>query len=103
MQETGGGQHQVYVQETDGNCVAAFANCTFAVGPTVTLGDVSPDDISSVVRFGGNKVGVMWSDTRDVNDDQILFAVHQDGDPVATWSTPEEAVAAARWPTTTST
>ena len=35
----------------------------------------------------------MWSDTRDVNDDKILFAVHQDGDPVGTWSTPEEAVA----------
>jgi hypothetical protein len=35
----------------------------------------------------------MWSDTRDVNDDKILFSVHQDGDPVATWSTPEEAVA----------
>jgi hypothetical protein len=85
VQETGGGQHQVYVRKTDGNCVAAFASCTFTVGPTVALGDVSDDDISSVVRFGG-KVGVMWSDTRDVNDDKILFAVHQDGDPVATWT-----------------
>ena len=34
----------------------------------------------------------MWSDTRDVNDDKILFAVHQDGDPVGTWSTTETAV-----------
>ena len=92
VQETGGGQHQVYVRKTDGNCVAAFANCTFTGGPTVTLGDVSPDDISSVVRFGGNKVGVMWSDTRNVDNDQILFSVHQDGDPVATWSSPEVAV-----------
>ena len=92
VQATGGGQHQVYVRKTDGNCVAAFANCTFTVGPTVTLGDVSDDDISSVVRFGGNKVGVMWSDTRDVNDDKILFSVHQDGTPATTWSTPEEAV-----------
>jgi len=86
VQETGGGQHQVYVKKTDGNCVAVFANCTFT-GPTVTLGDVSPDDISSVVRFGGNKVGVMWSDTRDVNHDKLVFAIHQDGDPVGTWST----------------
>jgi hypothetical protein len=86
VQATGGGQHQVYVRKTNGNCVAAFANCAFTVGPTVTLGDVSDDDISSVVRFGGNKVGVMWSDTRDVNDDKILFAVHQDGDSVVTWT-----------------
>ena len=56
VQETGGGQHQVYVKKTDGNCVAAFANCTFTGGPTVDApGDVSPDDISSVVRFGGNR------------------------------------------------
>ena len=34
----------------------------------------------------------MWSDTRDVNNDKILFAFHQDGDPVGTWSTPEVAV-----------
>ena len=34
----------------------------------------------------------MWSDTRDVNDDKILFAVHQDGDPVGTWSTTETAI-----------
>jgi hypothetical protein len=92
VQETGGGQHQVYVRKTDGNCVAAFANCTFTVGPTVTLGDVSDDDISSVVRFGGNKVGVMWSDTRDVNDDKILFAVHQDGGALGAWSTTETAI-----------
>jgi len=86
VQENGGGQHHVYVKRTDGNCILNFANCTFA-GGAVELPEVSPDDISSVVRFGGNKVGVMWSDTRDVNNDQIMFAVHQDGDPVGTWST----------------
>jgi hypothetical protein len=86
VQENGGGQHHVYVKKTDGNCVAAFANCTFGPG-AVELPEVSPDDISSLVRFGGNKVGVMWSDTRDVTNDQMLFAVHQDGDPVGTWST----------------
>ena len=86
VQENGGGQHHVYVKRTDGNCILNFANCTFG-GGAVELPEVSPDDISSVVRFGGNKVGVMWSDTRDVNNDQIMFAVHQDGDPVGTWST----------------
>ena len=93
VQETAGGQHQVYVKETDGNCVAVFANCTFT-GPTVALGDVSADDISSVVRFGGNKVGVMWSDTRDPDNvnNQILFRFHQDGTAVNTWSTTEVAL-----------
>ena len=91
VQATGGGTHQVYVKQTDGNCVANFAQCTFT-GPTVTLDDVSSDDISSVVRVGGNKIGVAWSNTTDVNNDRILFAVHQDGDPVNTWSSPETAV-----------
>jgi hypothetical protein len=86
VQENGSGQHHVYVKKTDGNCIAAFANCTFG-GGAVELPEVSADDISSIVRFGGNQVGVMWSDTRDVTNDQMLFAVHQDGDPVGTWST----------------
>lgn len=84
VQESGG-QHQVYVKQTDGDCVANFANCTFG-GGTLDLADVSPDDISSVVHFGSN-IGVMWSDTRDVNDDKIMFAIHKDGDPFNMWST----------------
>ena len=68
VQATGGGQHHVYVRKTDGNCVP-IRELHIRRGPTVRLRDVSDDDISSVVRFGGNKVGVMWSDTRDVNDD----------------------------------
>ena len=92
VQESGG-SHHVYVKKTDGNCVANPAQCTFT-GPTVTVADVSGDDISSVVRFGGNKVGVMWSDTRDTTNDQMLFAVHQDGDPVTAW-TPDSAPAVA--------
>ena len=90
VQENSGGQHHVYVKRTDGNCILNFANCTFGSGP-VEFPEVSPDDISSVVRFGGNRLGVMWSDTRDVNNDQILFRFHQGTDPV-TWSSPEVAV-----------
>jgi hypothetical protein len=91
VQENSGGQHHVYVKRTDGNCILNFANCTFG-GGAVEFPEVSPDDISSVVRFGGNRLGVMWSDTRDVNNDQILFAFHQGADPVGTWSSPEVAV-----------
>ena len=87
VQESGA-THQVYVKKSDGDCVGgALANCNFS-GPTVTLdAAVSADDISSIVSFGGNKVGAMWSDTSDPANGQMQFAVHQDGDAVGTWST----------------
>ena len=82
-----GGVHQVYAKKTNGDCAGgAFANCTFG-GPTVTLDPgVGADDISSVVAFGGNKIGVMWSDTAA---GVMRFAVHNDADPLTTWSSPE--------------
>jgi RTX calcium-binding nonapeptide repeat (4 copies) len=87
-----GSGHHVYVKKTDGNCVSgAFTNCSWS-GATVVLDDVGADDISSVVRFGGNKVGVMWSNTVV---GQIRFRVHQDADPVGTWSSTETVVGAA--------
>jgi hypothetical protein len=80
--------HHVYVKSTTGNCVSGpSSNCTW--GGAGVLDDVAADDISSIVSFGGNKVGVMWSNTTDVNNDRILFAVHQDG---GTWSSSETAV-----------
>jgi hypothetical protein len=93
VQESGS-QHQVYVERTNGNCVSgALPNCNFGANPTVTLDpNVSPDDISSVVRFGGNKIGVMWSNTTDATNDQMLFRVHQDSDPFNVWLSPEVAV-----------
>jgi len=88
VQADSGGQHHVYAKPTDGDCVGNFANCTFG-GPAGQLdaSGVSPDDISSVVNFGGDKIGVMWSDTTDKTNDKIMFAIHQDGDPLGTWST----------------
>jgi hypothetical protein len=82
-----GGQHQVYVKRSTGDCVggALVPNCNF--GTAVTLDpSVFQDDISSVVSFGGNKIGVMWSDTSDPANGQMQFAVHNDADPVGTWS-----------------
>lgn len=88
VQESGG-THQVYVKETNGDCVSGpFANCTLT-GPTVVLDNVAADDISSLVRFGGNKIGVMWSDAAA---GEIRFAFHQDADPVGTWSSTEVVV-----------
>jgi hypothetical protein len=36
---------------------------------------VSSDDISSIMAFGGNRVGVLWSNQ---NDDQMYFSSHLD-------------------------
>ncbi len=43
---------------------------------------VSNDDISSVIAFGGNKIGVFWSNQ---DDDTFYFASHQDGAADTTW------------------
>jgi hypothetical protein len=87
VQESGG-QHRVFVARTTGNCVnGAIGACAW--DPPTPLATVGADDLSSIVRFGGNKVGVMWSDTPA---SQMLFSVHNDGDPTGTWSSPEVVI-----------
>jgi fibronectin type 3 domain-containing protein len=44
--------------------------------------NLDPDDISSLVAFGGNKIGLMWSN--QVNA-ALYFAVHVDGTADTTW------------------
>jgi PKD domain len=48
---------------------------------------VDNDDISSLVHFGGDRIGVMWSDQTQA-DFRFYFAVHADGtgDSAANWS-----------------
>jgi hypothetical protein len=48
--------------------------------------DLTTDDISSIIAFGGNSVGVMWSNQATM---KMYFAIHRDGDPADTWR-PEE-------------
>ncbi len=43
------------------------------------------DDISSVVAFDGNKIGVLWS-RQAPGERRFYFAVHNDGDPETTWT-----------------
>ena len=50
--------------------------------PVVLSGTVEVDDISTIVAFGGDKIGVLWSDQRG---QQVSFRVHLDSDPPATW------------------
>jgi hypothetical protein len=89
-----GGQHHVFVARTTGNCVGgAIGNCAW--GAPIQLANVGADDISSVIRFGGNKIGVMWSDTPA---SQMLFSVHDDGQPnnSGAWSSPEVVIGGAK-------
>jgi PKD repeat protein len=44
---------------------------------------VTSDDISSVIAFGGNRIGVMWSDQ---SSDADFFAVHSDAQPDNVWT-----------------
>ncbi|MHA7238921.1 hypothetical protein [Arthrobacter sp. TMS1-12-1] len=56
------------------------------------LSNVSVDDTSAVIAFGGNKMGVMWS--RQVGDatDGWYWSYHVDGAADTAWSTPVAAV-----------
>jgi Big-like domain-containing protein len=45
---------------------------------------VASDDISSLIAFDGNKIGVFWGDQRGAT---FRFATHNDTDVDATWST----------------
>ncbi len=45
---------------------------------------VTSDDISSLIHYDGDKIGVFWGDQRGAT---FRFAVHNDTDPDTTWST----------------
>ncbi len=44
---------------------------------------VYDDDISSLIAFGGNRIGLMWSNQ---NDDTMYFATHVDGADPGQWT-----------------
>jgi len=51
--------------------------------PSVTGTSVTSDDISSLIAFGGGKIGVLWSNQ---NADADYFAVHSDSAADTSWS-----------------
>ncbi len=59
-----------------------------AIHPRSTV-DLDSDDLGTLARFGGNKIGVMWSD--DLGN-AYRFSAHVDGDPGTVWSAPELAL-----------
>jgi hypothetical protein len=73
---------RVYVNHTTGGNDTAWGTPYILPAGNTTL---TSDDISSIIAFGGNKVGVMWSNQAD---HKFYFAVHADGggDAAADWS-----------------
>lgn len=67
----------VYVNYSQGGAVWA----TPMVLPVAGV-HPAPDDISAVVAFSHNKIGVMWSNQLD---DTMYWAVHPDNSPVTNW------------------
>ena len=70
---------RVVVNHTDGND-ASWGTPFVVPGSTAVDGD----DLSSLVAFGGNRIGVMWSNQLD---GRFWFAAHADGSGDAEWST----------------
>ncbi len=75
---TSGFTSAVYVNSTTGSDSSwgtPFVMPTAGANP-------APDDISAVVAFGANKVGVLWSNQAD---DTVYWAVHIDGAAATDW------------------
>lgn len=51
--------------------------------PLPNAAGISSDDISSIISFGTNRIGIMWSD--QVRQ-QMHFAVHRDGTSLTNWA-----------------
>jgi hypothetical protein len=51
--------------------------------PVTGASNLNTDDIASVVAFGGNKIGIMWSNQTDA---AMYFAYHLDGAADTSWT-----------------
>jgi hypothetical protein len=58
-------------------------------GASFSIGSAGADDISAIIAFGGNSVGVMWSDERTdgSNLTHFRFRTHSDAAADGTWGT----------------
>ena len=87
----------VMISHTQGGNDASWTTATklpAQAEPIATQTDSSnqqyADDISAIVAYDGNKVGVMWSNTVD-SVMRMYWASHVDGTPDTEWT-------AIRWP-----
>ena len=79
--------HRVMVNHSNGDD-AVWAE-PFPLPVDVASATVADDDISSVVAFQGDKIGVMWGNQAT---SKVYFAVHRDGDPASVWQAEETAL-----------
>jgi hypothetical protein len=79
-----------FTAEGDGNIQVYYTPGTdhtvWSTTPIVLATGVREDDISSIVAFGGDKIGAFWSDQ---NRDEFGFRFHRDADPPDQWSAEE--------------
>jgi len=71
----GGGSIQVFHTTNS-------SHTAWSASPIILQTGVYSDDIASVVAFGGDRIGVLWSDQ---NRDDIGFRVHHDADDPSAW------------------
>jgi len=75
------GSSNIKVRYADpGNAYATWSSSIAIAAST------NSDDIGAIVAFGGNRVGVMWSNQ---DAERFGFRSHRDGDPPGTWSADE--------------
>lgn len=71
---------EVYINRTVGGDASWGTPFVPPVGGT----SVTSDELSSLVAFGGDKIGLMWSNQSSTGTG-YRFAVHRDGQPDTTW------------------
>jgi hypothetical protein len=81
--QTVSGARRVYVNRTTGSDTSWGTPFQLTGSP-----NVAADDISAVIAFGGNKIGVMWSNQ---NTDTMSFAIHDDAAGDTIWQAPVAA------------
>jgi PKD repeat protein len=59
--------------------------------PNSAAANLTVDDNSALIAFGGNKIGIMWSNQGGSNY-AMWFAYHQDGAADGSWSAGEQAL-----------
>ena len=83
--------NQIYVNRTVGSDLTWGVPFPLpAAGSAVTV-----DDTSTVVAFGSDKIGVMWSN-ESTSSDAMFFAVHHDGQSDTTWDASRAALAGSQ-------
>src|SRR5262245_1272994 len=65
---------------------------TWSQNPVILQTGIDLDDITSIVAFGGDKIGVFWSDQAR---DEFGFRIHRDGDDPTVWQPTEIASSGA--------